>query len=1015
MASLGQCLTEGTILVVEDDHVTRTMLCKILASNYPSLTVHSAGDGDSGLALFTRVRPDVVLTDLHMPRVSGIAMAEEIRAAAPDVPIIVLTASSDSRELLHSIRLGITRYVLKPVVYAQLFEAVEDAFRRIDLERQVKAQHDALRAREAQYRSIFENSLVGLLLLAEDGAVLDANPEACNIFGRCSEELRQSRWGELVEDETPDLPHADGKTHRELKVVRAGGGRVPVEVCSESYLDAEGRRRCTVVVTDISRRFYAERAAFLARNDWERTFDCSTEPIMIIDTDFRIRQANRAMLELTGARLEETLGQTCCHCMHASELPLHCCPHAQLMQDGLPHTAEVYEPSLGRHLFVSVTPLFDPMGKLVGSVHFAKDVTEQKMAEAALREGEERLRLALESAALGSCDIHLTTGEVFWDERCREMFALPLGEKLHHRDVVQMIHPDDRAIIEGAVQRALAGEEETRHWEFRVIWPDRSVHWIALHGRVYFEAVEGGRRARRFIGVSMDITHRVRAEEELRRSEARYRGLFNSLQEGFTLLETVLDRSRADYRFLKVNPAFEKLVGTPRAELIGRSIRSALPELGDEFLGHLSRVARSGAPVTVEYFHAPRERQLEAHIFSPAQGQLAVLYTDVSERRKLQEEREKNARLESLGVLAGGIAHDFNNILTAIAGNISLARYKLEGATEAATRLEESEKAVAKAAALTRQLLTFARGGAPVKKALAPGALITEAVSLFLSGTNCKAQLDLPDGLWGVHADPGQINQTLNNLLLNAVQAMPEGGVITIRAGNENVTPGDPRGVPAGRYVRIVITDRGTGIPPEILPKIFDPYFTTKATGTGLGLASVFSVIKRHNGMISATSQVGVGTSFEILLPALEVSGRDEAPDVRTLAPPAAGKSVLVMDDEEPIRTVAVRMLKVMGYAATACSDGAEAVRLYRDQQQKGEPFGAAILDMTVPGAMGGKDAARGIRDLDPNAVIVISSGYFAEFPADGEHDTPANAVVAKPYNLHQLSEVLAKVLRRSS
>jgi len=500
-------------------------------------------------------------------------------------------------------------------------------------------------------------------------------------------------------------------------------------------------------------------------------------------------------------------------------------------------------------------------------------------------------------------------------------------------------------------------------------------------------------------------------QEELRESEARYRGLFSSLQEGFSLYETIFGTSGVDHRIIDVNPAFERLIGKGRSELAGRTIREVFPDLKGEWLDCMAQVAATGQPATLEHYAAASDSYAEVQVYSPAKGQIAVLYSDVSERRKLQIEREKSERLESLGVLAGGIAHDFNNILMAIAGNISLARMQLDKDHKALAGLEESERAVAKAAGLTRQFLTFARGGDPIKKPLPTALLIREAVSLFLSGTNCEAQLELPEQLWCLYADSGQMHQALNNLIVNAIQAMPGGGVLRIGAANETLAAAGEGGLAPGRYLRIVIADQGVGIPAALLPKIFDPYVTTKMSGSGLGLASVFAIVKRHNGAISATSPPGGGASFELLLPASDEGCHEEAEAPLPVPASASGADILVMDDEEMIRRLAALMLEKLGYRAATCRDGAEAVCLYRESLARGGRFAAVILDITVRGGMGGWEAARRIRAIDADAVLVISSGYSADPFPDGESGFKVNGMVAKPYNLKQLAEELARTV----
>lgn len=385
--------------------------------------------------------------------------------------------------------------------------------------------------------------------------------------------------------------------------------------------------------------------------------------------------------------------------------------------------------------------------------------------------------------------------------------------------------------------------------------------------------------------------------------------------------------------------------------------------------------------------------------------------SDITDRKRADEERERADRLESLGLLAGGIAHDFNNILTAIVGNISLARSHIGTDHRADSRLAACETAISKAAGLSRQLLTFARGGAPVKSAVDAVQLITESVTFNLRGSSVNVRFALSDGLWQLDADADQINQVLGNLVINACQAMPNGGALHVVATNELLGDDNQHDLPAGRYVRIVLTDEGCGIRADILGRIFDPYFTTKPTGTGLGLASVFSIVKRHGGAIDVHSVPGEGAIFTLMLPAADETVGAEKPAGATssdLSTSVRNSSVLVMDDEDMIRTLVAAMLEQLGYQAVTCADGADAVALYRQTLEQGRPFAAVILDMTIPGGMGGMDAAEQIHRLDPDAVLLVSSGYSVDNMLAGESHPVIAGFLAKPYNLKQLAEALA-------
>jgi PAS domain S-box-containing protein len=392
-------------------------------------------------------------------------------------------------------------------------------------------------------------------------------------------------------------------------------------------------------------------------------------------------------------------------------------------------------------------------------------------------------------------------------------------------------------------------------------------------------------------------------------------------------------------------------------------------------------------------------------------NRIIAIFTDITDHEHRRAELIKIQKLESLGVLAGGIAHDFNNILTAILGNISCARLFIGHDHQAAvTALREAERASKRAAELSNQLLTFAKGGQPLAKAVSVRKLIEESVSLMLRGSSARGVLRLADNLPAVTADAGQISQVFNNLIINAVQAMPDGGTITVRADRVTIPPRSRTGLEPGEYVKISFTDTGCGIPPEDQKRVFDPYFTTKPQGSGLGLASAHSVILKHQGRIELYSEVGTGTTFDIFLPS---SGDlpqllDESPREPTPAEDS-GLAVLVMDDETAICELAARMLAALGYRATTCNDGHEAVALYREALAVGAPYWAVIMDLTIPGGMGGTEAARRIRELDPDARLIVSSGYSHDPVLAGFRSYGFCDAIAKPYKVTELEAILRR------
>lgn len=378
----------------------------------------------------------------------------------------------------------------------------------------------------------------------------------------------------------------------------------------------------------------------------------------------------------------------------------------------------------------------------------------------------------------------------------------------------------------------------------------------------------------------------------------------------------------------------------------------------------------------------------------------------------LEKERAnmlKMQKLESLGILAGGIAHDFNNLLSVILANLQLAEFKLAKGQDATKELKTVEKATLRAAKLTKQLLAFSKGGAPVKQTAALHEIITETAEFALKGTPVKIEYFLPPDLWAVEIDTGQISQVLQNLLLNAYQAMPEGGTVKISARNEVLPPENGMMLQPGNYVMVAVEDEGVGIPEEILTKIFDPYFTTKEKGNGLGLASSYYIIKNHGGYIGVSSQVGSGSTFYIYLPA-----SDKKPEAKTGRKKhllkEERKRILLMDDEPLLRNSVKEFLEDHGHEVQVAAEGREAVALYKKGREMKAPFDVVIMDLTIPGGMGGKEAARQILVLDPKAKIIVSSGY-SDDPVLAKHTKYGFCdVITKPFPLEELYEKIMRV-----
>ena len=391
--------------------------------------------------------------------------------------------------------------------------------------------------------------------------------------------------------------------------------------------------------------------------------------------------------------------------------------------------------------------------------------------------------------------------------------------------------------------------------------------------------------------------------------------------------------------------------------------------------------------------------------------------TDVTERKRAEEDRLILSKLASTGILAGGIAHDFNNLLTVILLNLDLAQTLVPPGEELARRLEEAKKAALTSRGLTQQLITFAKGGAPVRKPTCLSGVIQEAVRAALSGSRVRSEFSLAEDLWPAEVDAGQIGQVIRNIVLNAREAMPEGGVVSVRAENVVLSsPGKPA-LPPGEYVRVSIADQGGGIAKEVLPKIFDPYFSTKQRGDqkgmGLGLTICHTVIQKHGGAIAVETEGGGGTTFHLYLPASrKLIGKEKASAPKVL--PRHGR-ILVMDDEEGVRNVVGTTLRRLGHEVELVEDGQRAVEAYGRAKGLGHPFDAVILDLTVRAGVGGQEAIQALLKIDPAVKVIVMSGY-ANAPVVLEHERCGfKGALVKPFDIGKLREMVSRVMGSGS
>jgi len=735
-------------------------------------------------------------------------------------------------------------------------------------------------------------------------------------------------------------------------------------------------------------------------------FDAAPDALMVYDHETRqIVDANPFMAQWLGYSPEELLTLKIDQVLASESWTEE--GRGQSAAGSPPTYCQRYRKKDGSLVEVECTAANLPYGDRGRVLVIIRDVTERRRAEEALRESEARFRTLFENMSEG-----VALHEVIYNED---------GQAVNYR-ILSTNPAFERhtglkpAQVQGQLASSAYGTGNAPYLETyaRVARSGRPLvfdTYSPLMQRHYHISITSPKWGQ-FVTVFEDITERQRLAEALRDNEQFLTDIFNGIQDGLCILDQYLN-------ILRVNPALEQMrspqpmVGRKCYEVLyGRSAPcDGCPSLQTFLTGKARR------KIITEHRDDGPDRYVEIYAFpllERTSGQVRAVIKfmrDVTEQRHAEAELLRFSKLESVATLAGGIAHDFNNILTAIMGNISLAMMDQPESGSGRERLTAAEKACSQAQGLARQLLTFATGGAPIKELLSLEKFIRETVSFAASGSQARCEFSFPDNLWAVEADPNQISQVFQNLVINAIQAMPAGGIITLQGENLEVGEGSELPLEAGRYVKITIRDQGIGIPADFLLKIFDPYFTTKQAGSGLGLATVYSIVNKHRGHITVKSKLGEGTTFNIYLPAREgvTIPRTEA-DREVLS--GRGK-ILVMDDEELVRDVLKVMLSRLGYQVTLAKDGEAAIELFTAAQDAGEDFAAVILDLTVSGGMGGKAAIQQLLKLDPRVNAIVSSGYsddpvMADFEKYGFSD-----VITKPYRIAELSRVLERVLNR--
>ena len=801
-------------------------------------------------------------------------------------------------------------------------------------------------------------------------------------------------------------------------------------------------------VTDITSRKLAEGALRESEERYRRLFLANPHAMWVYDREtLRFLSVNDAAIALYGFTREEFERMTLEDIRPENERE-HLKTAVRAMHAGSNQPGVfTHRTKDGRLLRIEMTTLVFTSHGREQVLAIATDLTERESARAALYESESRYRLLFENSPIGIVEYDYrptiawmknlrasgVTDLAVWadthpDEFAAEMRRLPLvdingaGLRLVKAASVadvaanldRVIPPAGWAMRRQSFLAAWNGKNESEG-EMTLNALDGTVrhvhsHWWVpvLNGQPYYE---------RTPIVLVDLTETKAAILALAAERERLDVTFRAMAEGVVTTDP-------EGIVLFTNQAASVITGWTSSAAAGRHISEVCT------LRHARTGAIVAPPVTAalaagRVLDLPPQTLLLRRvggrgivegccapmhdISGKAIGSVLVL-RDVTERSRLESELERASKLESVGILAGGIAHDFNNILAVIMGNLTLAQ--LDPTTEGTPIerwLREAERGALRARDLTQQLLTFAKGGDPVRMAVRLPEVVREAAEFALHGSTVRAEFAMADDVWAADVDRSQIGQVVQNLVINAMQAMKNGGIIRVGLRNAELAEGQQPPLAAGRYLELSLADTGTGISPEHLARIFEPYFTTKEQGSGLGLATVYSITRKHQGHVAVESELGKGTTFRLWLPAAKMSPSTPQ-EGRSALEPMKGR-ILFMDDEEPIRVMVEVLLGRLGLTVKTVDDGAEMLKAYSAAKDAGTPYDAVIMDLTVPGAMGGREAMKELLKIDPKVRAIVSSGYsgdpvLANFRAHG-----FCGIVPKPYRLADLASAVRNAL----
>ncbi len=936
-----------------------------------------------------------------------------------------------------------------------------------------KIAENALKSSEERFKSLIDLAPDAILIGDMNGIIIEPNLYSSTLTGFDRSEMIGKNMTFLFSKEERkrapfrfDLLNQGLTVHTERFLTCKGGNEIPVEMTTKMMPDNTFQS----FIRDITERKHAEMDLRESEARARLYIENAPYGVFIVNETGQFLKVNLAASKISGYTADELLNMSIPDLLLSGSQKAEKKYFNQLKDAGQASGEFACRNKQGSTKFWSVDTVKLSPSRFIG---FVMDITERKKAEVALRESEDRYRMISSLTTDYFFQINIGENGSITLDMLSDNFPKITGRT--QSDVVtpdlwdKIIHPDDIAKLKELMYTVIT-EGNDAVLECRSFLQSGKQRWIQVVAHAVKSSEKGKTIA--IIGGVKDITERKNSENEIIEKNKNLASMneelestneelaatneeLTSINEEFEssneeLIATNMELEKATYELKKsketaesylnvaaeiilsldingditlLNESGHKLLEYEKGELIGKNwFRTCLQdEMQQEIFGIFKKMINEEVGIVSSYENGVLTKKGNLKIIlwhntvlKDEKGRITGTLSsgeDITEKQNLLETAQKHHKIESLGVMAGGIAHDFNNLLGGIYGYIDLARSSAKD-SETKEYLDSTLNTMNRARGLTQQLLTFSKGGAPVRKIEPLIPFIQETVQFALSGSNVLCNFDLPENLWLCNFDRNQIGQVIDNLVINALQAMPMGGTIEVKAENVSFENKKHPILSDNYYVKITVKDFGIGIPPEILNRIFDPFFTTKVKGHGLGLATSYSIISRHEGIIDVESESGKWSAFHIYLPAVKEEGHQKIKKKSSIQ--KGSGTIIVMDDEESIRDVVESMLKALGYSVILTRDGKEAINLIKEEYKAKRKITGIILDLTVPGGMGGKAAITEIREIDKEVPVFVSSGY-AEDPimsSPGEYGFTDS--LCKPFMISDLSDLLDKYLNKN-